>query len=80
MGSAMNDTTRELGGSLGVAVFGSLLASRYSHPLAPALGALPAKAQAAAEGPLAGAVPSSSPVLASWPGASCLTKPTMPLR
>lgn len=56
MGSAMNDTTRELGGSLGVAVFGSLLASRYSHALAPALGALPAKAQAAAEGSLAGAL------------------------
>ena len=40
MGSAMNDTTRELGGSLGVAVFGSLLASRYVHELAPSLGGL----------------------------------------
>jgi EmrB/QacA subfamily drug resistance transporter len=32
VGSAMNDTTRELGGALGVAVLGSLLASEYrSH-------------------------------------------------
>jgi EmrB/QacA subfamily drug resistance transporter len=30
IGSAMNDTTRELGGALGVAVLGSLLQSRYS--------------------------------------------------
>jgi EmrB/QacA subfamily drug resistance transporter len=29
VGSAVNDTTRELGGALGVAVMGSLLASRY---------------------------------------------------
>ena len=60
MGSAMNDTTRELGGSLGVAVFGSLLASRYSHALAPSLGALPARAQATAEGSLAGALQAGS--------------------
>ena len=30
MGSATNDTTRELGGALGVAVLGSLLASQYT--------------------------------------------------
>lgn len=30
MGSAMNDTTRELGGALGVAVLGSLLGGRYT--------------------------------------------------
>ena len=29
VGSAMNDTTRQFGGALGVAVFGSVLASRY---------------------------------------------------
>ena len=29
VGSAMNDTTRELGGALGVAVLGSIVASRY---------------------------------------------------
>ena len=32
MGSAMNDTTRELGGSLGVAVFGSLLGVALRQP------------------------------------------------
>ena len=56
MGSAMNDTTRELGGSLGVAVFGSLLASRYSHQLASSLTGLPAAAKSAAEGSLGGAL------------------------
>jgi DHA2 family multidrug resistance protein-like MFS transporter len=30
VGSAVNDTTRELGGALGVAVLGSLLASQYA--------------------------------------------------
>jgi EmrB/QacA subfamily drug resistance transporter len=56
MGSAMNDTTRELGGSLGVAIFGSLLASRYVTQLAPALSGLPGEAKEAAEGSLPGAM------------------------
>ncbi|MGE3619527.1 MAG: MFS transporter [Acidimicrobiia bacterium] len=56
MGSAMNDTTRELGGSLGVAVFGSLLASRYAHELAPTVQALPDAARDAATSSLAGAL------------------------
>lgn len=56
MGSAMNDTTRELGGALGVAVFGSLLASRYVHELAPSLAGLPDTARQAAEDSLAGAL------------------------
>jgi EmrB/QacA subfamily drug resistance transporter len=56
MGSAMNDTTRELGGSLGVAVFGSLLASRYTNELAPAVTALPGQVQDVANGSLAGAL------------------------
>jgi EmrB/QacA subfamily drug resistance transporter len=56
MGSAMNDTTRELGGSLGVAVFGSLLASRYAHSLAPSLRELPDSARQVAEGSLGGAL------------------------
>jgi EmrB/QacA subfamily drug resistance transporter len=41
VGSAMNDTTRELGGSLGVAVLGSIVASRYTSRLAPVLSAVP---------------------------------------
>jgi EmrB/QacA subfamily drug resistance transporter len=36
VGSAVNDTTRELGGALGVAVMGSILASRFSAYIAPA--------------------------------------------
>ncbi|WP_116999820.1 MFS transporter [Desertimonas flava] len=37
MGSATNDTTRELGGALGVAVLGSLVAGRYSEGIASAV-------------------------------------------
>jgi len=34
VGSAINDTTRELGGALGVAVFGSVVASNFHADLA----------------------------------------------
>src|SRR4029077_2968126 len=37
VGSAVNDTTRELGGTLGVAVLGSLFASVYGAKLVDAL-------------------------------------------
>jgi EmrB/QacA subfamily drug resistance transporter len=37
IGSAVNDTTRELGGALGVAIVGSLMSSLYSSRLADAL-------------------------------------------
>jgi fucose permease len=45
IGSAVNDTTRELGGTLGVAIVGSVFASVYSGHLgsAPALNALPSE-------------------------------------
>jgi len=33
VGSAMNDTSREVGGALGVAIVGSMLSSLYSHDL-----------------------------------------------
>jgi EmrB/QacA subfamily drug resistance transporter len=56
MGSAMNDTTRELGGSLGVAIFGSLLASKYASELIPHITAIPQAAQDAATSSLAGAL------------------------
>jgi EmrB/QacA subfamily drug resistance transporter len=48
VGSAINDTTREFGGALGVAVFGSVLASRYRVDLAQHLSGLPAAAHTAA--------------------------------
>jgi MFS transporter, DHA2 family, integral membrane protein len=41
VGSAVNDTTRELGGALGVAVFGSVLASRYHAAISDSLAGLP---------------------------------------
>jgi hypothetical protein len=39
-GSAVNDTTRELGGTLGVAIVGSVLASAYGSHVTSSLGAL----------------------------------------
>jgi EmrB/QacA subfamily drug resistance transporter len=55
MGSATNDTTRELGGALGVAVLGSVMASRYTSQIASSLGALPASARSTASSSLGGA-------------------------
>ena len=49
VGSAMNDTTRMVGGALGVAAIGSVLSSSYGSSIAPALGPLPQSASAAAE-------------------------------
>lgn len=56
VGSAVNDTTRELGGALGVAVLGSLLASRYTAGLGETVASLPGQAVAAAESSLGGAL------------------------
>ena len=44
VGSAVNDTTRELGGALGVAVLGSLVASQYRSSMQGAVSGLPEKA------------------------------------
>jgi EmrB/QacA subfamily drug resistance transporter len=44
VGSAVNDTTRELGGALGVAVLGSLVASHFRSSFGSAIAGLPAKA------------------------------------
>jgi hypothetical protein len=54
MGSATNDTTRELGGALGVAVLGSLLTSQYSSGMSSVLAQIPEQARAVAEGSLGG--------------------------
>jgi len=56
VGSAVNDTTREVGGSLGVAVLGSLLSTGYRSHLSPHLAALPAQAAAQARASLGGAL------------------------
>jgi EmrB/QacA subfamily drug resistance transporter len=41
VGSAMNDTTRQVGGALGVAVLGSVLSSAYATRIGPVLAGLP---------------------------------------
>ncbi|HXY91178.1 MAG TPA: DHA2 family efflux MFS transporter permease subunit [Acidimicrobiia bacterium] len=58
VGSAVNDTTREIGGALGVAILGSIAASQYSSSMAasPTLAKLPAPAVAAATNSIGGAV------------------------
>ena len=50
----MNDTTRELGGALGVAVLGSLVTSQYTSGLAGALDSFPPEVQEVAEGSIGG--------------------------
>jgi MFS transporter, DHA2 family, integral membrane protein len=56
MGSATNDTTRELGGALGVAVLGSVLASQFTSGVSDMVAGLPAPAREAAEGSIGGAL------------------------
>jgi MFS transporter, DHA2 family, multidrug resistance protein len=55
VGSAMNDTVRMVGGTLGVAILGSLLSSSYGADMEGAVEALPPDAGAAAEGSIGGA-------------------------
>jgi EmrB/QacA subfamily drug resistance transporter len=40
VGSAVNDTTRQMGGAVGVAVFGSLMSSHFSNAMTDKLGAV----------------------------------------
>ena len=54
--SAVNDTSREMGGALGIAVAGSILAGRYSHELAPQLAGFPPQVRGPATDSLAKAV------------------------
>ena len=58
VGSAVNDTTREIGGALGVAVLGSVLSSVFGSRMVDALagGQLPTEARHAAEQSVTGAV------------------------
>jgi hypothetical protein len=48
LGSAMNDTTRQIGGALGVAILGSVFASAYTTNIAGSLTGLPPETAAAA--------------------------------
>lgn len=54
--SAVNDTTRELGAALGIALAGSLLAGQYTGAIGPAVAGLPAPARDAASRSLAEAL------------------------
>lgn len=54
--SAVNDVTREIGAALGIALTGSMLASRYTAALAPGLAAYPEPARSAAGRSLAEAL------------------------
>jgi EmrB/QacA subfamily drug resistance transporter len=56
VGSAVNDTTRELGGVLGVAVLGSIASSVYAHRVADAIAPLPHGAADTARASLGGAL------------------------
>jgi EmrB/QacA subfamily drug resistance transporter len=49
VGSAMNDTTRQVGGAVGVAVIGSVLSSSFSASLGPKLRGVPAELVAQAK-------------------------------
>src|SRR5262244_891634 len=49
-GSALTNTARQIGGALGVAVLGSIVAQVYRDQLSPHLAALPAAARSAATG------------------------------
>ncbi len=55
-GSAMNDATRELGAALGIAVLGSIAASRYATSVGPALHGLSPANQESASASIAGAL------------------------
>jgi EmrB/QacA subfamily drug resistance transporter len=59
-GSAMNDASRELGAALGVAVLGSIAASRYASGLGDAIAHLAPGDQAAARTSLGGALQTAS--------------------
>ena len=56
VGSAVNDTVREVGGALGVAVLGSVLASRYGGAIASTTASLPPEAAHTAGDSLGGAM------------------------
>lgn len=56
VGSAMNDTSREVGGALGVAVMGSITTSHYAHQLGGLVAGMPAQAASAVKESLSGAL------------------------
>jgi EmrB/QacA subfamily drug resistance transporter len=76
VGSAMNDTTRQVGGALGVAVIGSVLASFYRPAITSKVGALnvPANVLSTARDSVGGAVQAASnPALSRDTGNALVT-------
>jgi hypothetical protein len=77
--SAMNDVTRQVGGSLGTAVIGSLVTSFYASRVADAAGGLPSGAQAAVKDSIgsadavAGQLPADQGVSLSHAAATAFT-------
>jgi MFS transporter, DHA2 family, multidrug resistance protein len=67
VGSAMNDTTRQMGGALGVAIIGSILATSYRPGVASKLSSLgaPSDVIAAAKDSVGGAVQAAAKLPAS---------------
>ena len=55
VGSALNDTTRQVGGALGVGIFGSIFNSLYSSNVTSAIADLPAEAASLAKNSVGGA-------------------------
>jgi EmrB/QacA subfamily drug resistance transporter len=58
--SALNDTVREVGGAVGLALIGSVLSAAYSSSVSSASAGLPPEAASAVEGGIGGAVAVSS--------------------
>ncbi|MFC4004109.1 MFS transporter [Prauserella oleivorans] len=68
MGSAMNDTVRELGVSLGIAVLGTLIARGYDSGIGEATTSLPAAAAEAAESSFPAALQGVAPMIEQTAG------------
>jgi EmrB/QacA subfamily drug resistance transporter len=68
-GSAMNDASRELGAALGIAVLGSVAASKYSNQLHHVIVDLPPSLQAGASKSLAGALQAATQLSGAKAGA-----------
>ncbi|HWD08862.1 MAG TPA: MFS transporter [Actinomycetota bacterium] len=72
VGSAMNDTTREIGGALGVAILGSILSSRYGPAIAKAVAGhgVPAAALGVVKSSVGGAIGVGQSLVASGQAAA----------
>jgi MFS transporter, DHA2 family, multidrug resistance protein len=67
VGSAVNDTTREVGGALGVAIIGSLVSTAYASNIAAAGAGLPPQAMDVAKEGLGGALAVSTQLGSAGP-------------